>query len=218
METHPSRGRAIAGAATQAGQGISPSDYARSLYIAPGMPTIIQPGKISVNRQTFPKKPQLFQLGKNDTMGKSHPLLNWERNAISRFNKCALFLAQHICLLFTFVFLSHLSSHHVCLLITFVFSSRLSSYHVCLLITFVFLSHLSSHHVCLLITFVFSSRLSSHHVCLLITFVFSSRLRLTFYQFKWKTIEDWKPSVILHPWTRSAERYQMYFNTYIHSN
>ena len=34
-ETHPSRGRAIAGAAT-AGQGISPSDYARSLYIAPG--------------------------------------------------------------------------------------------------------------------------------------------------------------------------------------
>ena len=35
METHPSRGRAIAGATT-AGQGISPSDYARSLYIAPG--------------------------------------------------------------------------------------------------------------------------------------------------------------------------------------
>ena len=29
-------------------------------------------------------------------MGKSHPLLNWERNAIRRFNKCALFLAQHI--------------------------------------------------------------------------------------------------------------------------
>ena len=28
-------------------------------------------------------------------MGKSHPLLNWEWNAISRFNKCALFLAQH---------------------------------------------------------------------------------------------------------------------------
>ena len=34
METHPSRGRAIAGAAT-AGQGISPSDCTRSLYIAP---------------------------------------------------------------------------------------------------------------------------------------------------------------------------------------
>ena len=100
METHPSRGRAIAGAAT-AGQGISPSDYARSLYIAPGnreMPTIVLRGKISphlLTKPTFPPKPQLFQLGKNDTMGKSHPLLNWERNAISRFNKCALFLAQH---------------------------------------------------------------------------------------------------------------------------
>ena len=70
METHPSRGRAIAGAAT-AGQGISPSDYARFLYIAPGtgeMPTILQPGKISrcsaVSRQTFPKNRSSFSWGR----------------------------------------------------------------------------------------------------------------------------------------------------------
>ena len=34
METHPSRGRAIAGAAT-AGQGISPSDQPGTAYICP---------------------------------------------------------------------------------------------------------------------------------------------------------------------------------------
>ena len=34
METHPSRGRAIAGAATKPAKEISPSDYTRSGYVA----------------------------------------------------------------------------------------------------------------------------------------------------------------------------------------
>ena len=48
------------------------------LILTGEMPTILQRGKISprlLTKPTFPPKPQLFQLGKNDTMGKSHPLV-----------------------------------------------------------------------------------------------------------------------------------------------
>ena len=84
METHPSRGRVIAGAAT-AGQGISPSDPLGLPYIpllnrwnAHNI-TARENLAASVNKAYIPPKPQLFQLGKNDTMGKSHPLLIGER-------------------------------------------------------------------------------------------------------------------------------------------
>ena len=84
----------------QAGQGITPS-YPLGLPYIPLFNrwnahniTARENLAASVNKAYIPPKPQLFQLGKNDTMGKSHPLLNWERNTISRFNKCALFLAQ----------------------------------------------------------------------------------------------------------------------------
>ena len=65
----------------QAGQGISPSDYTRSVYIAPRNRrnghniTARENLAASVNKAYIPPKPQLFQMGKNDTMGKSHPLL-----------------------------------------------------------------------------------------------------------------------------------------------
>ena len=69
METHPSRGRAIAGAATKPAKKISPSDYTRSAYIAPRYRRNAQ--KTSAREASL----RFFRWGRNDTMGKSHPLL-----------------------------------------------------------------------------------------------------------------------------------------------
>ena len=65
----------------QAGQGISPSDYTRSVYIAPRIRRNAQ--KTSA-RETLcarlltayiPQNRSFFRWGRNDTLGKSHPLL-----------------------------------------------------------------------------------------------------------------------------------------------
>ena len=85
METHPSRGRAIAGAATKPAKESDPQTrWVCLIYLSltGERPTILQRGKISprlLTKPTFPPNRSSSSWRRSDTMGKSHPLLIGER-------------------------------------------------------------------------------------------------------------------------------------------